>query len=555
MKKNVLFSVVFLLCNIIAAPAASFDWQWERSIGSADKDQVMKIVTDGAGNVYMAGVFYGPALVLAPGKSVYNSGPSFVGEAYIAKYDAKGALLWAKNGGGYGANHMYLSSLAVDASGNAYIGGTFEGFEADFGSAKLTHSSAGRYMYVLRFDASGNITLAKDMPGGYLNTMTVDGAGNIYFAGVFSNSTLTIGTTTLTNAYFSTDDAFVVKCDASLNPIWVNLISGTEWESVDAMCIAKSGDLLVTGFFNSATTTVGSATLSSNSNSYDFFLARYDGAGNLSWIKSAGGYYDDYTTDIATDASDNIYLSGYFFSPTFSFAGNTVTSTSTSHNKNTMLAKYNASGTELWLKNAGGSGLTDYSYGSSVTVDTANNIYLAGGYSSTSIVFDTLHLALMPNFVVKYNPAGSAIWGRTLEGNDVVSVKADKFGNVYAAGTYAVVFQLDTAKFYAMGDDDIWLAKLGAPASITPPPGAVNPLTRNSIITCYPNPAANSVEIGLTDVPEMVEIFDVAGKICFKAAYPAIPLRVDVSAFPPGAYTVKLISGDKISNERFVITR
>ena len=60
-------------------------------------------------------------------------------DAYVAKFDAQGNSLWAKSFGG--TSNDYANSVAVDASGNAFVAGDFFSSSMTIGSTTLTVTS------------------------------------------------------------------------------------------------------------------------------------------------------------------------------------------------------------------------------------------------------------------------------------------------------------------------------------------------------------------------------------------------------------------------------
>src|ERR1044071_5407805 len=425
-----------LLCVIAwtlpAAAYAAFGWRWAKSAGGTGEDHVYRTTTDAAGNVYIAGVFFGPSLVFTSTNYVYNNGSNLTGEAYIAKYNSAGVFQWVRSGGGIDHNSIYTMTVTTDPSGNVYLGGTYQGWGITWGSTVFSHSSIGAYTYVLKFDANGNVLLAKDYQNVDIASMAVDASGNMYMGGTFEN-TVTLGSFTLSNA-FSATDIFMSKLDATGTPLWATSFSGDTYDLAYSVALSNGGDVYLAGSFTSSTLTAGTTTLI-NAGGYDFLLAKFSNSGSLSWIKSAGGYWDDHLNDVAVDASGNAYLSGYFFSPSFSFGSGTIYNTTT-NNKNLVIAKYSAAGSELWARNAGGSSPGDLSYATAVAVDTANNVYLAGSFGSSAINFDTVTLTNIPNYIVKYNPSGTATWGIAPGGDYLNDMATDKAGGVFATGEY-----------------------------------------------------------------------------------------------------------------------
>ncbi len=87
---------------------------------------------DGSGHSYVTGSFRGSA-TFGPGETNETTLTSAGGiDIFVAKYDAAGALVWAKRAGGTGSD--FGRGTAVDGSGNSYV----TGFFGAFGSAAAT---------------------------------------------------------------------------------------------------------------------------------------------------------------------------------------------------------------------------------------------------------------------------------------------------------------------------------------------------------------------------------------------------------------------------------
>ena len=76
------------------------------------------ITADASGNVYAAGWFTQTPIVYGA-FSLNNNGTGSTHDCLIVKYDPSGNVLWAKKAGGI--NRDLARSVAVDASGNAYV--------------------------------------------------------------------------------------------------------------------------------------------------------------------------------------------------------------------------------------------------------------------------------------------------------------------------------------------------------------------------------------------------------------------------------------------------
>jgi len=345
----------------IAKYDASGNVLWAKQAGGQDIDASKNIAVDISGDSYITGEFQGSATF---GSTTLTSSGSY--DAFIAKYDASGNVLWAKQSGGAGLEMG--RGIAVDGSGNCYITGYFDG-SATFGSTTLT--SSGSYdVFIAKYDATGNFQWA-DRAGSsgedYGRNVAIDGSGNSYIAGTFRNLA-SFGSTTLTSS--GVEDIFIAKYDASGSVLWAKKAGGTSKDAANGIAVDGSGNSYITGEFQ-GNTTFGSITITSSTSLPDICVARYDGSGNLLWVKQAGGSSSDFGRNITVDGSGNSYITGEF-EGSASFGSTMLTS---SGGVDIFIASYDASGNVLWAKRAGGT-LEDRASG--VELDGSGNTYISG---------------------------------------------------------------------------------------------------------------------------------------------------------------------------------
>src|SRR3569832_2058761 len=117
--------ILLLLTAAFFSSVAQPQFEWAHSFGDLNDDKGLDIVTDQAGNSFTTGEFE-DTVDFDPGPGVLNlsSGPS-VTSAYICKLNASGNLVWAKSFGGVSSGPTSGYRVAVDASNNVYICGTF----------------------------------------------------------------------------------------------------------------------------------------------------------------------------------------------------------------------------------------------------------------------------------------------------------------------------------------------------------------------------------------------------------------------------------------------
>jgi hypothetical protein len=186
----------------VAKLSSSGSWLWAVSAGGTGKDKGKSVMLDSSGNVYVAGLYTGPATfgsLTLPSRSG--------SDVFVARLNASGGFTWVSKVGATGAGSIADEDgtrLAIDGSGRMYVAGFYTG-SATFGSTRLA-SSGSEDVFVARFDTSGTFTWARGAGGGLRDEardVAVDQNGTLYVTGLYTGGA-TFGTTKL-NARGSTD--------------------------------------------------------------------------------------------------------------------------------------------------------------------------------------------------------------------------------------------------------------------------------------------------------------------------------------------------------------
>ncbi len=298
---------------------ASGNFVWAKAIGGTADDRGNSIATDEAGNIYTTGFFSGK-VDFDPGANSFNltsSGNYY--DIFISKLDASGNFVWAKAMGGTDYDEGF--SIATDASGNVYTTGHFYG-TADFdpGTASFNLTSVGGYdVFISKLDASGNFSWAKAMGStshDLGNSIAIDAAGNVYTTGHFyGTADFDPGTASFNLTSIGATDIFISKLNTSGNFVWAKAMGGKSDDFGFSIATNAAGSVYATGMFSDTVDfDLGAGTFNLSSiGYYDVFISKLDTSGNFSWAKAMGGTYYDYGMSIATDASENVYTTGYFF--------------------------------------------------------------------------------------------------------------------------------------------------------------------------------------------------------------------------------------------------
>jgi hypothetical protein len=310
----------------------------------------------------------------------------------LVKYNSSGTAQWAKTVSGTGLSGSGFQAVAVDGSGNVYAAGYQDNnLQYNYGNGKtITGSSMYSHVVLVKYNSSGTAQWAKTVSGSgstgrsCFYAVAVDGSGSVYAAGYQSG----------TNAY-----------------------------------------------------NYGTVTAQGVNPGYNVALVKYETTnGTAQWAKSvSGGSSESFFYAVAVDSSSNVYAAGYQKGTSQYEYRPGIQAQGSSLERNTVLVKYNSSGTAQWAKSVSGGSGDSWFY--AVAVDSSSNVYAAGCQSRT----DQYNYGTVPSPItaqggssgsnvalVKYNSSGTAQWAKSVSGGS---------GDSYFSG--AAVFSAASAVYVA----------------------------------------------------------------------------------------------------------
>ncbi len=243
---------------------------------------------------------------------------------------------------------------------------------------------------------------------------------------------------------------------------WHTFLGGSGDDNGQGIVLDSSGNIYVTGYSTAAWSETpvrdyyGSGT--------DAFAARLNPDGTLAWYTFLGGSKTDYGYVIALDSSGHVYVAGTSYgtwgdNPVRAYTGSTDM-------YDVFVAKLNSDGSLVWNTFLGGS---SYDSPNGITVDSADNIYVAGRsmakWSETPV---RAYTASYDAFVARLNTGGSLIWHTFLGGSSVdyaYGLVTDLDGYIYVVGYVSAAWSETPVRAYTKGGEG-YAAKLNTDGSL-----------------------------------------------------------------------------------------
>ncbi|MES2680793.1 MAG: T9SS type A sorting domain-containing protein [Bacteroidota bacterium] len=565
MKKHLLFIASCIISGIIPSQTLL---QWEKVLNGSAENHGGSIKTNASGEVFVAGVFTG-TVDFDPGAPVYTLAAVSAKDGYLLKTDAAGNFMWATS------IDAEITALAIDPTGNVFVGGYYNGVkDFDPGVAQYTLSSTASLgfeaAYVLKLDPSGNFLWARQAEGPALarvQDMTTDPSGNIYYCGRF-RGTIDFDPAPAPNNSLQqstggiTSDGFVAKLTSAGNFGWGYAFGSTiiEDEAL-GMVSDAAGNIFTTGVFcGSVDFAPGPSVLTLTTSLDAAFVTKINSSGNLVWARKVNSStLFAFGTDIALDQLANVYYCGGFRGTTdFDPGAGTATLTSNGGPLDLFISKLDSAGNYTWAK---GIGSTGSEQAGGLAVDATGNTWITGLYA-TSFDFDPASaIANLPApagsndvYISKFDSGGNYIWAGAVGGpqNDAVKgICVDASGNCYVSGSFSVSCDLDPnsgiATEISAGHYDGFVLKLNASANPTITT-AIADISQQASWSVYPNPARETVHIRVSKTPEhaAVEVYNSLGILVGKQDFQGNEALINIADQPKGLFFVRITVNSKV---------
>jgi hypothetical protein len=469
-------------------------------------------------------------------------------ETIMIKGDASGNLYAANKSGfllvKYNAAGTLLwskpddvsaTAMSVDVDGNVFITGTLSG-SVTFGSTTLTNTTPGtNNIYVVKYDTDGNVQQAfvtGESNNAYAAGIDTDASGNIFLSGSFETSTIIFSSITLTSTA-TVGDVFVAKLNSSGTALWARASVSTFVASACGLALDSEGSVYVAGSFVQTLKFGSNATLSNGGSQYnDIFLVKYDASGTALW---------SYAISSGGSYEDIAYA-------IVRGPNDDIFLTGYYNRSDLFVRRHNKNGVNLWEQLTYG---TNSASGYDLAVDTDGNSYVAGYYWGADITLgDTTidgnygqwgHQLL----VAKLDTDGDFVWVGSNIGEDgdehADAICLSGTDDIYFAGsTASTVFTVGSSTLSGTTE---YLAKMKRNNTVTAIHTSAKQLTN-----VFPNPSNGQFQLkGLEEAKWKVKVNTLNGLCIYQAELSGSNVSVDLSGQAKGIYVLELYKDDTYS--------
>jgi hypothetical protein len=377
-----------------------------------------------------------------------------------------------------GSGNDQSKSIAVDSSGNVYVGGYTYSFNFPTVSPFQSANSSGLDGFVAKLNAAGALVYATYIGGSNSNfdaRIAADDAGNAYVVG--STNSTDFPTRNPVQGSFAGGgyDAFVAKLNATGGLVYSTYLGGSGYDVGNGIAADAAGNAYVDGYTTSTDFPTDGTIGSITANNRNAFVVKLNAAGGLGYSLLVGGSGDTSANVIAVNPAGNAYITGYSTSINLPVSAGAVQPVA-GGGGDVFVAEVNGAGTRLvWSTYLGGSG---FDTGNEIAVDRFGNVYVTGNTSSTNWPTASPAQASFGGgptdvFVTELNATGTALVYSTYlggSGDDVGGgIAVDLSGNTYVSGytsstNFPTVSPLQAA--YGGGTYDCYVAKLNSTGAL-----------------------------------------------------------------------------------------
>jgi hypothetical protein len=387
--------------------------QWTTVL--SDFVHIRELVSDGNGNVYVAGSYLDDILINGTNELTHIGGV-FEPDLFVLSLHADGTLSWTRDITLTHPDYFTIEALTIDHQDNLWYA------VSDFFKSAI-----------YKTDASGNDLFSYEMQGAKtIGGFSFNGEGSVYISGAAGLPSITVAgyTKPVTEPYMM----FATRINAAGNASWVQLATDVTFQTPQVKT-DPWGNAYVSGSLFTATT-FGTVSFISPQWLYDIFLTRVDSNGNFQWgvqaPQSSSGITGDFSrgTNNFMEVSDNgnVYIEG-ITRGTLDWGNGVISGGGAISLGILSVLSFDTLGNSLWAVNGGSASFNE---AQSIAVDEDDNCFfsqsiidgatygtitinIGGGYASvvgkinSSIATSVTEIPGAPSMSIYPNPSTDVI--------------------------------------------------------------------------------------------------------------------------------------------------
>ncbi len=300
-------------------------------------------------------------------------------DGILLKLDSSGGVIWSR--ASYSIGNSGFSNPIIK-NNDLYINIQYSP-EVYFDTLYFVGDQVYQNAVIFKLDTSGNIQTSKNMTCGTINGFKQGTSQNLYVTGTTYTS-MTIDSMQFPILGPGWSNIYLMKLDSNLQLLNHRTVTYPliqyYWNSQPRFAIDENENIYLGGYFDSPSV-IGDSILNTASNLGDIFLAEFDSSFNYKWSRKYGGVEQDLLLDLKMTQNGKLILCTGFNDSTV-FDGFNLSSL---HGGTMLLSCIDSTGNVLWTKfNQEG-----YCGPIAKIIELANNnISLLGSFSD-SLLWDT----------------------------------------------------------------------------------------------------------------------------------------------------------------------
>jgi hypothetical protein len=298
---------------------------WGTYFGGSGGESALAADIDKSNNIIIGG--YTSSIDMPTINSFQNTMAGAL-DAFVAKFDSTGNLLWSTYCGGSNSEDVHM--LKVDHQNNIIISG--ETYSSNFPTsigAYQSNNNGSLDVYIVKYDSLGTRIFSTYF-GGFnsedAHGLVIDSLNYIYLAGYSESLDFPIiGTNVYQSAKNGSKDAFIAKFTPMGQPLKSTFFGGSNLDMFNTLEISSTNAIYAAGYtYSNDMPMIGTPYQTTNNGLSDGFYVKFDTTLTPNYSTYIGGNSADFIYDITISETQLLTFGGYTSSTDFPVTQNVM---------------------------------------------------------------------------------------------------------------------------------------------------------------------------------------------------------------------------------------